>query len=297
MNAMRDTFEDHVADALELPLELLVPEGSDIFETVDCELLDIPFPEMQDRLFDFFVEVEFNSFNVGDGNVLSRLVEQQLRRRSASEVASRLSASQCFTRASIFEPGHALKHTLRNVYSNVSQAQRNESVYAVLVCKGSNGVYRANVGISVGGVFMMRQLFRCGASPLARDAAGVLLVANLRCSSLPRVGGLVRFGGESLAITDPRIVQEVMWVLEKFTPARWTVDSHHLFPDDFRARVRELLLCNQRLRTTGAACLSMDPLEIVIQWLAVGEVLGEDAIENEVAKLLLRGEDDDDGDD
>jgi hypothetical protein len=293
--AGRTKFKDHLRDPLELPLELLIRAASDFFETVDREIFEISSAAMQDRLFNFFLAQRFYFFHEDYGTILCRLVEQQLRRRPVSDVASRLSASRCMTNAPELRAEDVLREILRRVYSNVSQAQRNEAVHAVLAVKRSDGRYRANSGVFLSAIFLMRQLFKFGASPLVRDASGVLLIANVRCSRLRSlVNG--QFVVERLDLDAPGRRGKLVRLIEKFTPVKWTVGSHHLFPDDFRERVRVLLLCNQRLRGTGAAHLSMDPLELVIQWLAVGEVLGEDAIENEMAKLEVEEEEEDDSD-
>jgi hypothetical protein len=302
-------FKYHRAQPLVLPLELLFREASNFFEAVDRELLDIPCLEMQDRLFQFFLGFAFDYFFEDEGFAFSQLVEQQLRRRSFSEVASRLSASQCMTNAPEFTAEDDLTEILLRVYSNVSQVQRNEAVYAVLAVKRSDGRYRANCGVFGGAIFLMRVLFESGASPLVRDASGVLLIANVRCL---RLRSLVNGKHRVVELSeDPDVCGELESLVEEYMPRSWTVESHHLFPDDFRARVRQLLLCNQRFEGVGAPHLSMDPLELVIQWLAVGEVLGEDAIEREMAKLEVGnggegdvgdaggnvGEDDDDDED
>jgi hypothetical protein len=282
--AGRTKFQDHAAvtQALRLPVELLMEARWNYFEAFDREMFDIPSPEMQDRIFDFFLGFGFNFFDAEEGFTLARLVEQQLRRHSFSEVASRLSLSQCITDTVGFVECNDLKETLRHLYSNVSNAQRNETVHALLASKREDGGYVSRRGRR-GFVYMMKQLFKCGASPLVRDASGVLLIANMRCTRLRSVvSGQYVFENLRMDTETPRELEKL---IGPFTPAKWTIELHHLFPFDFRERVRVLLLCNQRMGLTGAAHLSFDPLEIVIQWLAVGEVLGRDAVENEMAKL------------
>jgi hypothetical protein len=288
-------FKDHVTNSqpLDLPMEFLIRYnciGEDVFEG---EIFDITSVEMQDRLFDFFLGFDFPWFFVDEGVALARLVDLQLQRRSFSEVALRLSASQCITGTGDFLPCDFLKKMLQRVYSKVSRAQRNEALHALLATKRQNGRYLAHDLIGLGARFLMKQLFKSGASPLVRDASGVLLIANIRCKRLRSiVNG--QYIVEKLDF-DRDTCEQLAQLIDVYTPAKWTVEWHHLFPDDFRARVRQLLLCNQRLQKAGAAHLSLDPLELVIQWLAVGEVLGQEAIENEMAKLAV-GEEEEDSD-
>jgi hypothetical protein len=228
----------------------------------------------------------FEEFHSEDCGALSRLLQLQLLRHDPWHVAALLLWSRCMMGARVFLPCDALGVTLRKLFSRLSQEHRNGAVHAVLAeCSteefGGWKGYHAHTAIGEGAVYIMRQLFESGASPLLRDGSGVQLFANVLCN---RIRGEVEEGDTDLGLS-PIIISQLDDLIDDYTPKKWTVESHHLFPDDFRARVLELLLCNQRFQSTGAVHLSLDALEQVIQWLAVGEVLGEDAIENEFAKI------------
>jgi hypothetical protein len=254
-------------------------------EELEGVVYNIPDPEMQDRIFGAFLDgsLGVDIFDDQQGDPLARLIRQQCQRRSFSEVALRLSASRCFTGVPEFDPCEPLNRALHQVYSAVSETQRNEALFAVLAEKRADGSYRAYTDVGQGSVYMIGRLFKCGASPFARDGSGVLLMANVRSS---RLRGIVngRHVIEHLRIEESTRA-EIEQSIRTLTPAVWTPDLHRLFPADFRARVRVLLLFNRRMRVAKAVFLPRDPLHLLIQWLAVGELLGADVWEAELVKL------------
>jgi hypothetical protein len=273
-----DNFETWPGKLL-LPLERLFDTDYSI-EATQSDLFAIPVREMQDRLFLAFLQCDFGTFAVVDGAALSRLVDLQLESWAPSAIASLLTQTRCFAEAGEFEASRALGQTLCKVFSQVGQAERNAAVHAVLAECDDNVCYAAHSHLGRGSVFLLHQLFKCGASPLIRDRSGVLLIANVRRS-------LLRDAENTSCDIEwkPFIAKRVIVLIQSYTPAKWSIQTHHLFPPDFRARVRVLLLCNQRVGASGGTNLSFDPLELLIQWLAIAEVLGTDAIQAEMAKL------------
>ncbi len=277
---------------INLPIDVLPKFNLIVDNIVSSELLDISSPYVRGYAFEFVLDFfEDRVIGAADLTLMRRLFRmvEECDQDSPSGRAFTMFTSRyvmtCVEIAIEEEFGAFLCEVLSNPL--VDRSVLHEMLCRLMVyCPDDDGTYRVH-GFFPCCVFLTRQLFLCGLSPLVRDPSGVLLAANVRAGKWRFVGKIGRLYYMTLLDWEPEETAAMSALIREFTPRKWRPDNHRLFPADVRLRIRTLLLCNGRLREDGAVWLPYDPLELLIQWLAVAEVLGEDAIEADVARLQV----------
>ncbi len=279
-------WSEHAGKIFVFPFQLVFHRGGLDVNAAESELFDFPSEEMQVHAFDWLLGQRVRCFGEAQFIVVRRLFAQQSKRLGPRELAFRLAVTRCIAGVPFVDVGEECGRWMREVFSHpeVEQSFLNWAVYHLLAIAYEDETYGAHDDIGEGSLFVLRQLFVSGASPLQRDVSGVQLIANVLADTLRGIETDGTFVYEALDL-EPDLAEEMAVLIREFTPVQWKPGNHHLFPDDFRARVRVVLLCNGRLRASGAPWLHYDVLELVIRWLAVAEVLGQDVIEADLAKL------------
>jgi hypothetical protein len=281
-------------------------------EQLASPMFQIECREVQLRFFEYVVNTDAATRRFGFRDevvglsfckLLRRALDMALRTglRTPAQLAVSVATAQNIVRILLkcppmveVELGDIVKQTMR--HAEVTSASLDEGVRKLLL---TNCTY-----IHAGVVAMMRLLLSCGASTLLRDAAGFLLVTNVRGGVIyeepgsqppPRgffgyYGNYNRRGqqsdsGQKLNFQTTDLQRDLVDLVCEYG-ANWTRANHRLFPQEFRQRVFTFLLVNRRQRTAKMPWLPRDPLEIIFKKVATSDYC-DDAQQLEETKALL----------
>ena len=118
---------------------------------------------------------------------------------------------------------------------------------------------------------------------MQRDARGFAIITNLRA------GLYFETRDDFYKIGHPYETKFRRALVDTLTKAgaNWLPSTHHCFPAAFRHAAYQLLLCNQRWRSTNQIYLRRDPLFVVLKTLASMYWMSEEDQVDECKRILL----------
>ncbi len=260
--SIRDVEFQHTFQYLHYPVEDLVL-GELTEQQVDSKLFDIHFAAVPPKIFRWLEQSDATMDDV-DVKLLRRVVEMMRQGELLAPGELVLKIARFAVRLARVSFSRAFSVLLSEIYLHPTVQRRhlNAAAQRLLISEG----WEAHKGV----LLSMRELFACGASPLLRDDAGALMIANM-------VNGRICFGGaeENVLFSKKGLRQRAMVLINEVTPAKWTRENHALFPSDVRDRIITFVLVNRRFRCQKLPWLPRDPLSIVLKLVAEYDVLNE----------------------